>query len=138
MEVKKILKQHGLFAQSKLSQSFLHSESVVNRIAEESCLHPYDVVLEIGTGLGILTRALAKKTKKVITVEKDKKLISYLSQEFMVQEFMGAGPVASLSPLARSRSGETPARRHPRCQKKIRKFRACALCLRLSIEFRKA
>lgn len=41
-----------------------------------------DIVLEIGPGLGILTRELAKKAKRVIAVEKDQRLIGILEKEF--------------------------------------------------------
>lgn len=83
MEVKKILEQYRLTVQPKYSQSFLHSQAVVDRIVEGAKLQSYDVVLEIGTGLGILTKALVKKVKKVITIEKDTHLSSYLAQEII-------------------------------------------------------
>lgn len=82
MGVRNILKQYHLSAQRSLSQSFLYSKPIVNRIVEEAKLTSGDVVLEIGTGLGILTQALQDKVKKVVTIEKDKKLAPYLEELF--------------------------------------------------------
>ncbi len=46
-----------------------------------SNLSPSDIVLEVGAGLGTLTRHLAEKTKKVVAVEVDPKLVEVLHKE---------------------------------------------------------
>lgn len=65
----------------KLGQNFLTNRGITEKIIKSADLKPDDVVLEIGPGLGVLTKRLAEKAKKVITVEKDKRLIETLEQE---------------------------------------------------------
>ena len=78
MDVKKTLKDLNLSWSSRFSQNFLRSEQIADRIVECGGIEPQDTVIEIGTGLGILTQALAKKAQKVITFEIDKKIIAHL------------------------------------------------------------
>ncbi len=66
----------------KLSQHFLVSESVRDRIVKAASLTGKDVVLEIGPGKGFLTEALLKVAKKVYAIELDRKLCSYLKSKF--------------------------------------------------------
>lgn len=63
-----------------MGQNFLIDRGVLKKITEASDLKSDDVVLEIGPGLGILTLELAKKVKKVIAVEKDKKMCQILKE----------------------------------------------------------
>ena len=65
-----------------LGQNFLTSESVVNKIVETANLKHEDVVLEVGPGKGILTQTLLRSVGKVIAVEKDSELISFLQEKF--------------------------------------------------------
>lgn len=58
----------------KLGQNFLRDENVLRRIADAAELSGQDVVLEIGTGTGNLTKYLCQKAKFVYTVEKDPRL----------------------------------------------------------------
>lgn len=62
----------------KLGQNFLVDKRVAEREVEYANIKDNDVVLEIGPGQGILTRLLAKKAKKVIAIEIDKKLVDGL------------------------------------------------------------
>ena len=79
-EVKKMLKKHNLRPSKRLGQNFLVDKGVVRKIIEAADLQPDDIVLEIGPGLGVLTRELAKKAKKVIAVEKDKNMVEILAE----------------------------------------------------------
>jgi len=65
----------------KLGQNFLNSKRVVKEMIEAADLRPGDFVLEIGPGFGILTKEIAKTAKKVVAVEKDKRLADFLKQE---------------------------------------------------------
>jgi 16S rRNA (adenine1518-N6/adenine1519-N6)-dimethyltransferase len=60
----------------KLGQNFLIDKDVAYREIEYANVKSDDVVLEIGPGNGILTKILAKKAKKVIAIEIDKKYIT--------------------------------------------------------------
>ncbi len=55
----------------RLGQHFLISNSVAKSIVDYSDITKDDVVLEVGTGKGILTPYLCQKAKKIISVEKD-------------------------------------------------------------------
>jgi 16S rRNA (adenine1518-N6/adenine1519-N6)-dimethyltransferase len=71
----------GFRPQKKLGQHFLIDESVLKVILSSAKLGPADVVIEVGPGLGILTKELAKQAAKVIAVEIDAKLVSALRRE---------------------------------------------------------
>lgn len=62
-----------------LGQHFLKDPSVAEMITARSCLSPDDVVVEIGPGLGALTFPVANCCKKIIAIEKDKRLFDYLT-----------------------------------------------------------
>ena len=71
----------------RLGQNFLTSKAIARRIAEAADIKLDDVILEIGPGKGILTEAiLAKNPKKLIAVEKDKKLVDFLQENFSVNK----------------------------------------------------
>lgn len=64
----------------KLGQHFLTDPRVLDRIAESIDPNPEDTVLEIGTGRGTLTRRLAKRVRRVISIERDPILIKGLKR----------------------------------------------------------
>ncbi|MDP2909885.1 MAG: 16S rRNA (adenine(1518)-N(6)/adenine(1519)-N(6))-dimethyltransferase RsmA [bacterium] len=66
----------------KLGQNFLANMGIVKKIIASAELKPDDVILEIGPGLGVLTKGIAEKTKRVIAVEKDKRLCGILKEKF--------------------------------------------------------
>ena len=61
-------------------QHFLFDKNILNKIVSSSGVTGKDTVVEIGPGLGTLTKVLAQKSKKVIAIEFDKKLISQLRE----------------------------------------------------------
>ena len=65
-----------------LGQNFLANTSILQRIAAASKLAPGDVVLEVGPGAGNLTRCLLAQGASISAVEKDRRLITSLTQEF--------------------------------------------------------
>jgi 16S rRNA (adenine1518-N6/adenine1519-N6)-dimethyltransferase len=70
-------------AKKALGQHFLTSNKIIERIVAAAGLSAGDVVLEIGPGKGILTKALLESGTRVVAVEKDGDLISHLQQTFM-------------------------------------------------------
>ena len=62
----------------RYGQHFLKDTGIVQRIVAESGVGPEDTVLEIGPGQGILTQELAKKAKKVVAIEIDRRLAAEL------------------------------------------------------------
>ncbi|MBI2758198.1 MAG: ribosomal RNA small subunit methyltransferase A [Chloroflexi bacterium] len=73
-----LLKQHGLHADKKLGQNFLEDPIILEKIVDAAGLHAADTVLEIGPGLGGLTRHLAASAREVVAVELDEKLMPVL------------------------------------------------------------
>jgi len=73
-----MLKQYGLRADKKLGQNFLQDPFALEAIVTAAGIQPIDTVLEIGPGLGSLTRYLAVSAREVIAVELDTDLISPL------------------------------------------------------------
>ncbi|MGI0069716.1 MAG: ribosomal RNA small subunit methyltransferase A, partial [Nitrosopumilaceae archaeon] len=65
-----------------LGQHFLVSNSIAKSIVDFARLTKDDVVLEVGTGRGILTPYLCEKAKKVISVEKDSNLYLEAKEKF--------------------------------------------------------
>lgn len=78
--VKDILSRHGFTFSKSLGQNFIVNPSVCPRIAEEGGAAAGTGVIEIGTGVGVLTAELAKRADKVVAVEIDDRLIPVLSE----------------------------------------------------------
>ncbi len=79
-EIKELLRKYNLRPKKYMGQNFLIDKKILDKIIESAELKPTDTVIEIGAGLGTLTIPLAKKAKKVIAVEKDKKLAEILKE----------------------------------------------------------
>jgi len=77
--IRRLLKQYGLYPKKGLGQHFLHNKRVLSHIIKAAVLSPQDIVLEVGPGLGILTKALAQRAAKVIAIEIDPQLASFLT-----------------------------------------------------------
>lgn len=76
-----LLKRYGLHAKKSWGQCFLHDPFVVHRILESCSLQPSDTVVEIGAGLGVLTRPLSARAQNVVAIEKDRDLVPILRHE---------------------------------------------------------
>lgn len=85
LRVPDILRRHGLRPSKGLGQNFLVDEVFLERIAEAAAIQPADHVLEIGPGLGSLTRHLALAAERVLAVEIDAKLFPVL--HFVLQPY---------------------------------------------------
>ena len=72
------LEQHGLAAHRDRGQNFLHDERVAERLVELAGVGPDEAVIEIGSGLGMLTRVLAARARHVETIEIDSGLVRAL------------------------------------------------------------
>jgi len=79
-QTKKELRRLDLHAKKGLGQHFLIDERVLKSIVSAADLSADDTVVEVGPGLGILTRELAKNAGKVIAVEIDARLASVLKE----------------------------------------------------------
>ena len=77
-QTKRRLRQFDLKARKRLGQHFLIDEGVLQIIIDAAELSPDDVVVEVGPGLGILTKELASRAGRVIAIELDDKLAALL------------------------------------------------------------
>ena len=68
-----------------LGQNFLIDKNILEKIIATADIKPNDVILEIGPGTGILTLELAKYAKRVIAVEKDKRMCEFLKNVLIAQ-----------------------------------------------------
>ena len=82
-ETKTIMKKYGIKANKDLGQNFLINNEVVENIINSSEVSEEDLIIEIGPGLGTLTKELLKKAGKVICIELDKKMIKILKERFI-------------------------------------------------------
>ena len=82
-ETKQLLRRFNLRARKRLGQRFLIDGDVLQRILSAAELTADDIVLEVGPGLGILTRELAQRARRVIAIELDDKLANFLKQELV-------------------------------------------------------
>lgn len=76
-----ILKKHGIAPNPDCDQHFMIDEKLLKKIVSSAKIAPDDAVLEIGAGIGNLTKLIAKKAKKVYAVEKDALLEAALREE---------------------------------------------------------
>lgn len=74
-----IIKKHNLRLTKSLGQNFLNDESVVRKIVDSADVDNETLVLEIGPGVGSMTKELAKTAAGVVAVEIDKYLIPALN-----------------------------------------------------------
>lgn len=78
--IKDVMTRHGFSFSKSLGQNFIIDPEVCPRIAEESEIDKDTGVIEIGAGIGVLTAELAKRAKKVVCIELDKRLLPVLSE----------------------------------------------------------
>ena len=73
-----VLRELGIRPSKSRGQHFLVDARVAARQLAYAELRPSDVVLEIGPGLGVLTRALVERVKRVVAIESDRRFAEYL------------------------------------------------------------
>lgn len=76
--IKRIMSRHGFSFSKALGQNFITDPDICPKMAELSGITPESGVIEIGAGVGVLTAELAKRAKRVISVELDTRLLPIL------------------------------------------------------------
>ncbi len=79
-ETRDLMGRHGVRPTKSLGQNFLVDENVLAKIAAQGDLGPDDLVIEVGPGLGALTRHLAVLAGRVVAVEIDRHLLPALTE----------------------------------------------------------
>ena len=80
LNVAALLREYGLSPKKGLGQNFLVDPEALRKIIQAADIPPGALVLEVGPGLGSLTRGLAQVARKVIAVELDEGLLPLLAQ----------------------------------------------------------
>lgn len=77
---KEFLRKHNIRIKKRLGQNFLIDGGILNRIVEVADLSRDDIVIEIGPGMGTLTKKLAEKVQKILAIELDENLVKLLME----------------------------------------------------------
>ncbi len=78
--IKALLSAHSKVLQKSLGQNFLIDEKVLKTITTNAKIKPKDHIIEVGTGVGVLTQKLAEEAEKITTIEFDKNLLPILEK----------------------------------------------------------
>jgi 16S rRNA (adenine1518-N6/adenine1519-N6)-dimethyltransferase len=81
-ETRLLLTRYKFFPKKRLGQNFLIDGDLLQKLLDYASLSDVDIVLEVGAGLGFLTRLLAQRCRRVIAAEVDGKLVKILRQQF--------------------------------------------------------
>ena len=81
-ETKFILDKYHIHANKNLGQNFLVDDDTVSGIIEVANISKEDLVIEIGPGLGTITKELLERAGKVICIELDERMITILNDRF--------------------------------------------------------
>ena len=75
---RRVLERLGVRPKRRLGQHFLVDGRIAERHVDYAKIQPSDVVLEIGPGLGTLTRLLAQRAHRVVAIEADRRFAAFL------------------------------------------------------------
>lgn len=78
LDIPGLLKSFGLRPDKNLGQNFLIDTAALQRVVDSADIQSRDAVLEIGSGLGSLTRELSQRASRVVAVELDNRLLPAL------------------------------------------------------------
>src|SRR5438067_10898673 len=84
-EIAAILREIGVSPVKSLGQNFLHDRNLAKWLVDQATISPEDFIVEIGPGLGALTELALAKGARVSAIEKDKRLVQFLREEFQGQ-----------------------------------------------------
>jgi len=80
---KEIIHRYAIKPRKKLGQSFLIDQNVIKKISAVAQVTKNDIVVEIGSGIGIITEDLARNAAKLIAVEVDDRLVEVLKDKLL-------------------------------------------------------
>lgn len=109
LDIPALLRKYGLRPDKKLGQNFLIDPAALERIVQIAEVGSKDIVLEVGPGLGSLTRYLAFAAEQVLAVELDHKLIPVLRETLatFANVSLIQGDILKLQPDVLIQSGYT-------------------------------
>ena len=81
-ETKFIMKKYNISANKKLGQNFLIDEETIEKTIDAAEITKEDLIIEIGPGLGTLTKPILERAGKVICIELDERMLTILNDRF--------------------------------------------------------
>lgn len=78
--VRRLMKSHNFRYRKSLGQNFLVDANIVSKIVQSAEVNKQDIVVEIGPGLGVLTRKISRQAGLVLAIEVDQKLLPILNE----------------------------------------------------------
>ena len=78
LDVEHLIRKYGLHPKKRIGQNYMRDASALEKVAGAADINSKDVVLEIGPGLGSLTRYLSISAQQVVAVELDPELVPIL------------------------------------------------------------
>jgi 16S rRNA (adenine1518-N6/adenine1519-N6)-dimethyltransferase len=110
LRVRELLDKYNLRPRKGLGQHFLADPHILRKIVEAAELSPDTAVLEIGPGLGTLTRLLARAAGRVVAVELDGAMLGLLREElaYLPNLELVQGDILQLDPVALIRGSKSP------------------------------
>jgi 16S rRNA (adenine1518-N6/adenine1519-N6)-dimethyltransferase len=85
-ELRELLTTHGLRLRRELGQNFIADQHTADRLSDLAGVEPGECVIEVGAGLGMFTRALARRGRRVLSVEIDSGLVRVLTEQNLLPE----------------------------------------------------
>jgi 16S rRNA (adenine1518-N6/adenine1519-N6)-dimethyltransferase len=118
LNVPELLRAYGLRPDKRLGQNFLVDPIALQRVVQAAGLSPDDAILEIGPGLGSLTRYLAQAGRQVLAVELDERLLAplhevlqpYPNVRVVHGDILDLDPAELMEPVLSEPDGEPPPR----------------------------
>lgn len=93
---RELLKRHGLRPKESWGQNFLSDEVILSRIVDEAMIVPDDVVVELGPGLGHLTRVLLETGCTLVAIERDRDMVKVLEAQKLARLRLVEGNAADV------------------------------------------
>jgi len=85
-ELRSLLDTHGLHLRRELGQNFIVDDHTAERLSDLAGIETDDCVIEVGAGLGTLTRAIARRAHHVLSIEIDSGLVRVLREQELLPE----------------------------------------------------
>lgn len=79
-ELRRLLSAHGMQPNKAFGQNFLIDRAVLRQIVAAAEIDAADSVLEVGAGMGVLTRELAQQARRVVAVELERDMLALLAE----------------------------------------------------------